>query len=188
LKTPEKCYNDCYNQRALARHNEKREGHSGYLPLVLDTAIAKAIQAKLQSPGFEGAVSSQDKGEYANCGENIFVLADQSKLSQVPLTNMASDFWYAGEQYWDIAAGTPKAGNKPATAQSKQAKNFAQLMWRGTTRVGFGVHEKYVVAWYCKSKAELADAASARVNVGTPCSGGGYNECYNRLALKYANK
>lgn len=38
-------YNDCYNQRALARHNERREGHSGYVPLALDTEIAKAIQA-----------------------------------------------------------------------------------------------------------------------------------------------
>jgi hypothetical protein len=107
-------YNDCYNQRALARHNERREAHSGYAPLVLDTEIAKAIQTKLQAAGFNGAISSQDRGKYANCGENAFVLTDQTKLSQVPLTNMASDFWYGGMKYWDITAGTPKAGNTPA--------------------------------------------------------------------------
>jgi len=107
-------YNECYNQRALARHNERREGHSGYVPLVLDTDIAKAIQSHLQSAGFTGAISSQDKGKYANCGENTFVLTDQTKLSQVPLTNMASDFWYDGMQYWDIKAGTAKAGATPS--------------------------------------------------------------------------
>jgi len=80
----------------------------------LDTDIAKAIQAQLQSAGFTGTISSQNKGKYANCGENVFVLTDQSKLSQVPLTNLASDFWYEGMQYWNIAAGTPKAGNKPS--------------------------------------------------------------------------
>jgi len=36
-------YNDCYNQRALARHNEKREAHSGYVRLEFDADIAKAI-------------------------------------------------------------------------------------------------------------------------------------------------
>lgn len=110
-------YNDCYNQRALARHNERREAHSGYVPLTLDTGIAKAIQAQLQSAGFTGAISSQNRGDYANCGENIYVLTDQTKLSQVPLTNMASDFWYEGMGYWAIPAGAPLAANTaPQTA------------------------------------------------------------------------
>jgi len=103
-------YNDCYNRRARDRHNERRAAHEGHVPLELDTGIAKAIQKYLQSAGFTGAISSKDKGEYANCGENTFVLTDQTKLSQVPLTNMASDFWYDGQQYWDIQAGAPKAG------------------------------------------------------------------------------
>jgi hypothetical protein len=106
-------YNDCYNRRALARHNEKREAHSGYAPLTFDAGIAKAIQAQLQAEGFTGAISSQNKGKYANCGENIFVLTDQTKLSQVPLTNMASDFWYEGVRYWAIPAGAPLAANTP---------------------------------------------------------------------------
>ena len=37
-------YNDCYNQRGVLRHNERREAHAGYVPLVLDKEIAKAIQ------------------------------------------------------------------------------------------------------------------------------------------------
>lgn len=62
------------------------------------------------------------------------------------------------------------------------------MMWQGTTKVGFGVHDKYVIAWYCESKGEVTDATRARKNVGTPCYEGGYNACYNALALKYANK
>jgi hypothetical protein len=62
------------------------------------------------------------------------------------------------------------------------------MLWQGTTKVGFGVHDKRVVAWYCESKGEVTDAARAKANVGTPCYRGGYNDCYNRLALKYANK
>lgn len=45
-------YNDCYNERALARHNERREGHAGYSPLELDPAIAKAIQAIISRADF----------------------------------------------------------------------------------------------------------------------------------------
>jgi len=61
-------------------------------------------------------------------------------------------------------------------------------MWRGTTKVGFGVHDKYVVAWYCASKAEVADVAGAKKNIGAACHVGGYNKCYNTRALKFANK
>lgn len=50
------------------------------------------------------------------------------------------------------------------------------------------MHDKYVVAWYCEKKADVADAASARVNIGGACLDSGYNECYNRLALKAVNK
>jgi hypothetical protein len=62
------------------------------------------------------------------------------------------------------------------------------MLWQGTTKVGFGVHDKYVVAWYCENKGEIADAARAKANIGTTCFDGGYNECYNKLAMKAANK
>jgi len=179
-------YNVCYNERALARHNERREAHSGYVPLVLDTGIAKAIQAQLEAAGFTGTIANADKGKYANCGENTFVLTDQTKLSSVALSNLASDFWYDGHRFWDIAAGAAKATN--TAAQTSQANNFAQMLWQGTTKVGFGVHKKYVVAWYCEDKAELGDAAKAAKHIGTDCTARGYNECFNTIALKYANK
>jgi len=85
-----------------------------------------------------------------------------------------------------MATGAPKAtANKEQTAQ---AKSFARMLWRGAKKVGFGVHGELVVAWYCDAKAEVADAASAVANVGAHCDSRGYNECYNALALKYANK
>jgi hypothetical protein len=105
-----KGYNDCYNQRALTRHNERRQAHSGYVPLALDKDIARAIHALLTSEDFQGTISTQDRGDYANCGQNIFTLTDQTKQSQVSLTNMASDFWYDGKQHWNIPSGVPKVG------------------------------------------------------------------------------
>jgi len=62
------------------------------------------------------------------------------------------------------------------------------MLWQGTTKVGFGVHDKYVIAWYCAEKAEIAVPARAKTNIGVNCYAGGYNTCYNALALKYANK
>jgi len=89
-------FNTCYNDKALEAHNNAREKHEGYIPLKLDTGIAKAIQAQLNSSAFVGTISQANRGAYANCGENVFVLTDMTKLSDVQLTNMASNFWYKG--------------------------------------------------------------------------------------------
>jgi hypothetical protein len=62
------------------------------------------------------------------------------------------------------------------------------MVWKGTTKVGFGVHDKYVIGWYCANKGEVTDAAKSRTNVGAVCFEHGYNKCYNALALKYVNK
>ena len=106
--------NECYNKMALEAHNTAREKHQGYIPLKLDVDIAKAIQAQLDKPGFAGTIAEADKGKYASCGENMFGLTDLTKLSDVLLTNIATDEWYTGSDYYDFTAGTPKAGQDQA--------------------------------------------------------------------------
>jgi hypothetical protein len=96
-------YNDCYNQKALAAHNDAREKHQGYVKLELDTEIAKFIQAQLDHPDFTGTIGK--RGKYENCGQSVFTLTDMTKLSDVLLTNMASDFWYKGIKYYDFETG-----------------------------------------------------------------------------------
>jgi hypothetical protein len=49
-------YNECYNKRALERHNSWRESHSGYVPLKFDFEIAKAIQTALTAKDFTGTI------------------------------------------------------------------------------------------------------------------------------------
>jgi len=62
------------------------------------------------------------------------------------------------------------------------------MVWKGTTKVGFGVKGKFVVAWYCEDKGEVADAAKSKVNVGKICYKHGYNRCYNDLGIAHVNK
>lgn len=62
------------------------------------------------------------------------------------------------------------------------------MLWQGTTKVGFGVHGKYVVAWYCEDKAEATNTERALKNIGKSCLDNGYNDCYNEIALKAVNK
>jgi len=179
-------YNQCYNDKAIEAHNAAREKHEGYSPLVFDKDIATAIQAQLDSPSFVGTISQAQKGKYANCGENVYVLTDLTKLSDVLLTNMASNFWYKGINQYDFATNQPKTGINEA--QLDQANSFQQMVWRGTKRVGFGVFDKYVVAWYCEDKGELSNAIESKANVGRICYKHGYNQCYNDLSLVHVNK
>jgi hypothetical protein len=69
-----------------------------------------------------------------------------------------------------------------------QAANFAQMVWKGTSKVGFGVQGKYVVAWYCEDRGQVEDPVKAKSNVGIVCYKHGYNRCYNDLALVHINK
>lgn len=62
------------------------------------------------------------------------------------------------------------------------------MMWQRTTKVGFGVHDKYVIGWYCENGAQSNDPRRAQQFVGYACNEKGYNDCYNKLALKQANK
>lgn len=101
---------------------------------------------------------------------------------------MATDFWYGGSKYWNIANGSPTVANTDQQrAQFSQAQNFAQMLWKGTKTVGFGVKGKFVVAWYC-DKAETSNAERSRANIGVYCLVGSVNKCYNDLALKTVNK
>jgi hypothetical protein len=62
------------------------------------------------------------------------------------------------------------------------------MMWQRTTKVGFGVHDKYVIGWYCENGAQSNDPRRAQQFVGYACNEKGYNDCYNKLALKQVNK
>lgn len=62
------------------------------------------------------------------------------------------------------------------------------MVWKSSTKVGFGVFDKYVVAWYCEVAAETTNIPKSVMNVGKVCYKHGYNECYNKIALDEHNK
>jgi hypothetical protein len=99
---------------------------------------------------------------------------------------MASTFWYDGMNHYDFVAGTATTGK--TVAQAAQSANFAQMVWKSSSKVGFGVFDKYVVAWYCETAGEPKNAAKSKLNVGKICYKHGYNRCYNDLALAAHNK
>jgi len=169
---------------ALEAHNEAREKLAGYVPLQLDTAMAKAIQAQIDKPGFAGTIEQADKGAYASCGENVFGLTDLTKLSDVYLTNLATDTWFEGRRQYNFEQGVAN-GDDPATV--KASNQFVQVVWAASTKVGFGVKDKYVVAWYCKA-AEPGSASKSFENVGEVCNTQGFNKCYNDRALGDINR
>jgi uncharacterized protein YkwD len=113
-------YNACYNEAALAAHNSARARLEGYVPLTLDIEMAKTIQALIEKAGFSGAITAAERGAYASCGENVFGLTDLSKLSDVYLTDLATDTWFEGRDAYDFAAGRPKPGSDAAAIKKME--------------------------------------------------------------------
>lgn len=178
-------YNACYNAEALLAHNNARARLEGYVPLELDLDMAKTIQALVEVDGFSGSISSTQRGIYGKCGENVFGATDLSKLSDVYLTDLATNTWFEGRTVYDFAAGRPNAGSNAAdTAKMEQ---FQKMVWKGATKVAFGVKDRYVVAWYCVG-GDYTNPLESRANIGKLCDTTGYDGCYNELALAAHNQ
>jgi len=96
--------------------------------------------------------------------------------------------------------------HKKHETNGPRGSQYAQMLWKSTTSVGFGYAGAYVVARYCadakaiplaefpKPPAKSVNAFGLNVCPKTGCSvcptpvpGLGYNNCYNDRALKYVN-
>lgn len=55
------------------------------------------------------------------------------------------------------------------------------MIWAASTKVSFGVKDKWVIAAYCEAKGNdpVGDAAKFKENVGKACFIDGYNKCLN---------
>lgn len=172
---------------ALKAHNLSRLRHEGYKPLKLDVKMATVIQQKLDV-GNENTlepIPAADMGVYSKCGQNVFALPALSKPSDVFLKNVATQDWYKGHAMYDFKTGQPKAGSD--ATKIKKSDQFVNTVWKGTTKVAFGVRGRYVVAWYCEAAATPRDAAKTLLNVGRACNTQGYDSCYNDLQTKLHN-
>lgn len=143
-------YNRCYNDMALRFHNEKRALHANTPNLKFDTGIAQTIQFHMDKDGFDGTI--QDLGPYSSCLQQTYV---QDKITYpnrdpVQFTNEASAEWYQGRSQYDPERGMQiSTGSTPGYNLMLQ---YTQMVWKNTSKVGFGVKDAYVIAWYCDTK------------------------------------
>jgi len=125
-------YSKCYNMRATASHNTKRRTHK--VPeLKMDIDIAKRAQAlaKQYATGGSFTINASEP-----CGYNIASAPDTTKASN---KDWATDYWYK------TGAGYNWASVKFSSAEA----DFTKMIWRSSTKVGFGVYGTKVVALYC---------------------------------------
>jgi len=180
-------YNDCYNKRETAAHNEKRAVHESQ-KLTFKFEIAREIQRLLNDmPRGQAAKmppATQRKAAYRDCGENLYTSKETSRLFTA---NLATSGWYAGSAQYDFAASKPKSTS--VTAQSDQ---FTQLVWGKTKQVGFGIRGDTVVAWYCSGGNSPRTPSNFKQNVRPVCiSGTGdakWYSCYNKRAVDRHNR
>jgi hypothetical protein len=107
--------------------------------------------------------------------------------------------WYSYSKYYDFEKGTIKY---PAEAKSKEvvkreAESLTGLLWRSYSRASFAVRAPWVVGRFCPAAGASISSTRTPVdnveNVNPLCSlptsseDGGYNRCYNKLALRYHN-
>jgi hypothetical protein len=67
------------------------------------------------------------------------------------------------------------------------------MTWQATKKIGFGLRDKFVVAWYCDAKGNSGPGNAAATtqnykdNVKKDCVIDGVDQCYNDIALKAHN-
>jgi len=114
-------------------------------------------------------------------------------------TPLAVNQWYGYSKYYNYDKGTtiyPKAATDKK-AVDREAGYFKGMLWRSYGKVSFAVRAPWVVGRLCPPAAVTIPATRTAVdnveNVNPVCTlkttetDGGYNRCYNKLALRYHN-
>jgi hypothetical protein len=77
-------------------------------------------------------------------------MTDLSKIGLLTRGDMngndfATEYWYVnGDNAIDYQTGKPKPG-----ASQAAVNELLHIIWKTTKKVGFGVKDRWVVAWYC---------------------------------------
>jgi len=146
-------FNSCYNDLALARHNDYREGHENEEGkaftltglLVINEPNAVALQAQMDKSDFAGESSITNIPQ--GCQMSFYTETNTAAVPDLDKNHAVTDSWYSGYKHYDYTNGKWKDGL--TAAEKTLAKAFTRMVWRGTKTVAFGVKGKYVAAWYC---------------------------------------
>lgn len=188
-------YDNCYNDIALDGANLKR-GESQSSPVALDTDTAAGAQKWAETLDSRGSITSSIVGLGDNerpdgCAEILFEQTDANKVDTLATSLDAIDAWYAGNTEYDAEKGAPKT---PDDAQKKAlSDNYTKLVWKSSTKAGFGIKGKVVVAWICNKPGNVPyKAEDFKKNISKNCfekeKDGRYNKCFNDLSLTSTNE
>lgn len=103
------------------------------------------------------------KPTFRDCAESVYLEQDASRLDLLAKgengLDIATEYWYTrGESNMNPRTGTPvvPAGD-PTTGNA-----YLHIIWKTTKKVGLGIKDKWVVAWYC-DVAPLSNLVEAEV-------------------------
>lgn len=98
----------CFVEKALDAHNKYRSKHRGGEPLVEYSAASKFIQDALNTAGstFDGTISNRET-LFTECSMNVYEETQEGEdnIKAVFDTDIATDSWYSGQQYYDYNSG-----------------------------------------------------------------------------------
>lgn len=94
-------------------------------------------------------IISKRPAAFRDCAESVFTLQDRSKLNMLARgengMDLATQFWYnQGDKFIDYSTGKTRSGGNPRAVET-----LLHIIWKTTKKVGFGIKEGWVVAWYC---------------------------------------
>jgi uncharacterized protein YkwD len=201
--------NSCFNKVNRDAVNAKRKLH-GAVPLSDDPGAGATLQLKLTTI----AAATWKKGELdlpkettalakpTGCQDIFFKFdgADGASDATFMTTPVAVKEWYGYSKYYNFEKGTtiyPKDA-KDKKQVDREADYFKGMLWRSYGRVSFAVRAPWVVGRLCPPTGATASTTRTAVdnveNVNPVCTlksteaDGGYNRCYNKLALRYHNE
>ena len=140
IDAPKYRYNKDFNAKNLSAYNKYRNMH-GTSPLKLDESQADKAQAYAEYLFGGGPFKHSSSSARGGCGESIYKLANSGILSEKFLASsdsMSKDFYSELKSY----SFTENTG-------SSKTENLTQMLWSGSTTVGFGVSGAYGVVRYC---------------------------------------
>ena len=105
----------------------------------------------MDEESFNGVTPAEGRRPKAfrDCAESVYTLQDLTKLSLLVRgenhLDLATEYWYSqGDKAIDYSTGKPLPG-----ADQSAVDKLLHIIWKSTKKVGFGIKDKWVVAWYC---------------------------------------
>jgi hypothetical protein len=144
-------YNAAYNKLALKTHNLKRSKHQNTPPMTTYAEAAKEIQKIMDEDSFAGLMPAEGARPKAfrDCAESVYTLQDLTKVNLLVRgengLDLATEYWYSqGDKNINYRTGKPIPGGNPRAVDA-----LLHIIWKTTKKVGFGIKDRWVVAWYC---------------------------------------